>query len=135
MVSDNDYQFLQQSKVPTLHFQPSLPRLPIPDLQKTCERYLAAQKPLLSLKDFDVTKGYVDQFRTDGNSLHSELKSIDKRNKHTSYISELWFDMYLSDRIPLPINYNPLVVLNNDDRKEYNSQAVRASNMLISSLR
>lgn len=67
--------------------------------------------------------------------LHNELKNQDQNNKHTSYISEPWFDMYLRDRIPLPVNYNPLLVFVDDPKKEYNAQLIRTSNLLISSLR
>ena len=41
--------------------------------------------------------------------LHEELVSMDKANKQTSYISEPWFDMYLSDRQPIVVNYNPFM--------------------------
>ncbi|PNJ53950.1 CPT2 isoform 3 [Pongo abelii] len=40
-------QYLQRSIVPTMHYQDSLPRLPIPKLEDTIRRYLSAQKPLL----------------------------------------------------------------------------------------
>ncbi|CAB3375686.1 Hypothetical predicted protein [Cloeon dipterum] len=43
--------------------------------------------------------------------------------------------MYLKDRVPLPINYNPILVLVNDPKPGYNDQVIRATNMLISSLR
>ncbi|KAJ9579432.1 hypothetical protein L9F63_024456 [Diploptera punctata] len=134
--NEDDYQYIQRSKIPTLHFQASLPKLPIPELDKTCNRYLAAQKPLLSHDDFVKTEAIVNEFRKgEGLSLQKQLKDWDKKNKHTNYISEPWFDKYLRDRVPLPINYNPQVVFVNDKRPEYNNQLVRSTNMLISSLR
>lgn len=133
---DDDYQYLQRSKVPTLHFQASLPRLPIPELQKTCDRYLAAQRPLLSAQDYAKTEAIVSEFKKgEGLSLQKQLKDWDEKNKHTSYISELWFDKYLSDRVPLPINYNPQIVFVNENKPGYGTQLIRATNMLISSLR
>lgn len=134
--ADLNYQYLQMSAVPTLHFQPSLPRLPIPDLQKTCQRYLRAQKPILGDEQYKITDDYVKKFESsEGHELQKVLKYIDAKNKHTSYISEYWFDMYLRDRIPLPINYNPFIVFINDTRPSYNTQVVRSTNLLISSLR
>ncbi|XP_021926262.1 carnitine O-palmitoyltransferase 2, mitochondrial isoform X2 [Zootermopsis nevadensis] len=131
-----DYQYLQRSKVPTLHFQASLPRLPIPELEKTCERYLAAQQPLLSPQEYANTQAIVTEFKKgEGLSLQKKLKGWDSNNKHTSYISELWFDKYLRDRVPLPINYNPQVVFVNEKKPGYGTQLIRATNMLISSLR
>lgn len=63
------------------------------------------------------------------------LKEKDKVNSHTSYISEPWSSMYLKDRQPLPVNYNPVIIMNHDVKKEYNDQLLRTANIIISSLR
>lgn len=132
----NHYQYLQTSKLPTLYFQRSLPRLPIPLLEKSCERFLAAVQPIVSQDEYRQTQQVVEEFRQGiGMELHAKLKQRDEANKHTSYISQPWFDMYLADRVPLPLNYNPLVVLKNETRPEYQQQVIRATNMIISSLR
>ncbi|EDV23304.1 uncharacterized protein TRIADDRAFT_50581 [Trichoplax adhaerens] len=97
-----------------MHYQPSLPRLPIPSLEKTCMRYLNGVQPLLSAKEFEQTSRIVKDFEeNEGKALHKELVENDKKNKHTSYIAKPWMDMYLSDRTAIPINYNPgLIFLN-----------------------
>ena len=59
--NQDDYQYWQRSKVPTMHFQKSLPRLPIPELSKTCERYLKAQRPLLDDTSFKKTEDIVQR--------------------------------------------------------------------------
>lgn len=131
-----DYQYLQRSETPMLHFQPSLLRLPIPDLNKTCDRYLAAQRPLLDDAAFERTRALTEQFRTvDGPPLQRLLKATDRANRHTSYISAPWFDAYLSDRRPLPINYNVSLVMKPDERAAYNDQLVRTTNLVLSALR
>ncbi|KAH8288031.1 hypothetical protein KR018_002257 [Drosophila ironensis] len=130
------YQYLQCSKLPTLYFQRSLPRLPIPLLENTCQRFLAATEPLLSPAEQAETRSRVEDFRQGiGMELHARLKQHDAKNQHTSYISQPWFDMYLADRSPLPLNYNPLLVMKSDTRPEYQQQVVRATNLIISSLR
>ncbi|XP_014272988.1 carnitine O-palmitoyltransferase 2, mitochondrial [Halyomorpha halys] len=135
-ISSDEYQYLQKSKTPTMHFQPSLPRLPIPELSKSCERYLNAQKPLRSEEEFSLLVKRVKEFESNaGIGLQKELKQLDLKNKHTSYISAPWFEMYLKDRKPLPINYNPFLVFIDDPKIEYNDQLVRSANLLISSLR
>ncbi|KAF5300377.1 hypothetical protein FQR65_LT00998 [Abscondita terminalis] len=132
----NDYQYWQKSKIPSMHFQPSLPRLPIPKLEDTCTRYLRAQKPLLTDEAFEKTQGYVKQFENfRGKELHEQLLAKNKKNKRSSYISDPWFDMYLSDRKPLPLNYNPTLVHVDDDRPSYNKQLLKTANLVISSLR
>lgn len=43
-----------------------------------------------------------------------KLIQKDKKHSHTSYISKPWFDMYLSDRQSLVLNYNPFVGFKED---------------------
>lgn len=134
----DEYQYLQRGQIPMLHFQRSLPRLKIPELQKTCDRFLAAVKPLSqSPGGYDNFVNLVSQFRTTGTGpeLQKLLQEYDRANKHTSYISKPWFDMYLSDRKPLPINYNPALIMKLDPRPEYNDQLTRTVNLVITSLR
>ena len=59
--SSDDY--LHESIIPTMHFQNSLPRLPIPKLPDTCRRYLASQRPLLTDEQFARTKAIVNDFQ------------------------------------------------------------------------
>lgn len=119
-----------------MHYQPSLPRLPIPKLEDTCRRYLNAQKPLLSKDEFEKTTTYVNEFLSkDGTSLQDELIKTDAKNCNTSYISGPWSDMYLRDRKPLPINYNPFIVLEPASDPKYNEQLVKSTNIIVSSLR
>lgn len=135
-VTDVDYQYIQKSRVPTMHFQKSLPRLPIPELAKTGERYLNAIKPLLNKEQLVETERLTnDLVSNSGIELQKKLIAKDKANKHTSYISEYWFDLYLRDRAALPINYNPIIVFQNDTKPAYNDQLIRATNLLISSVR
>ena len=63
------------------------------------------------------------------------LKEKDKVNSHTSYVSEPTFDMYLKARAPLPVNYNPIIIMNHDKKPEYNDQLLKTANIIISSLR
>uniref|UniRef100_A0A8C9SUF0 Carnitine palmitoyltransferase 2 n=1 Tax=Scleropages formosus TaxID=113540 RepID=A0A8C9SUF0_SCLFO len=107
-------EYLHRSIVPTMHYQKSLPRLPIPKLEDTIRRYLAAQRPLLSDDDYSKTEKMAYEFQKGvGKELHSELVAQDKKNKHTSYISGQGFDRHLfamqhlatSKGLPLPAFY------------------------------
>lgn len=119
-----------------LHFQASLPRLPIPELPKTCERYLTALQPLLPTEQYRQTQAIVEDFHQSlGPLLNDLLRHQDMANRDISYITEPWSDMYLRDRRPLPINYTPFMVFRPDRRPAYNDQLVRTANMVISSLR
>uniref|UniRef100_F7F248 Carnitine O-palmitoyltransferase 2, mitochondrial n=2 Tax=Ornithorhynchus anatinus TaxID=9258 RepID=F7F248_ORNAN len=128
--------FLQRSPVPTLHYQQSLPRLPIPKLEDTMRRYLNAQKPLLDDSQFRNTEQLCKRFENGiGKELHEQLVLQDKQNKHTSYISGPWFDMYLAARDPVVLNFNPFISFNPDPKPEYNDQLVRATNLTVSAVR
>ena len=135
--SNDKYQYLQQSKVPSDVFPRSLPRLPIPKLQSTCDRYLATQKALQNEATFETTAKAVKAFMSEqGPQLDKKLRAQDKANKHTSYISPYWFDMYLSDRRPVAFTHNPGLSLSDDPRPEFaRNTAKRAANLLISALR
>ncbi|XP_074524076.1 carnitine O-palmitoyltransferase 2, mitochondrial [Halichoeres trimaculatus] len=129
-------QYLHQSVVPSMHYQKSLPRLPIPKLEDTIKRYLAAQRPLLDDEQFKTTEKLAQDFQNGvGKQLHEELVAQDKNNKHTSYISGPWFDMYLAARDSVVLNFNPFMSFNPDPKTEYNDQLVRATNMVCSAVR
>ncbi|XP_062251079.1 carnitine O-palmitoyltransferase 2, mitochondrial [Platichthys flesus] len=129
-------EYLHQSVVPSMHYQKSLPRLPIPQLEETMKRYLAAQRPLLDDDHYRTTEKLAQDFQSGvGKQLHEELVAQDKRNKHTSYISGPWFDMYLSARDSVVLNFNPFMHFNLDPNPEYNNQLVRATNMVCSAVR
>jgi len=94
-------------------------------------QYTKVTQPILTPAEHAVTKAAIDEFgKGVGQLLHKDLVAWDAKNNHTSYISGthpthpqttnewsprpskkkgMWFDMYLSDRVPLPINYNPQV--------------------------
>ncbi|XP_077464100.1 carnitine O-palmitoyltransferase 2, mitochondrial [Stigmatopora argus] len=134
--ASSDSEFLHRSIVPTMHYQHSLPRLPIPKLEDSIRRYLAAQQPLLEEPQFRETEKVAHDFLAgQGQELHRELVAQDKKNKHTSYISDPWFDMYLSAREPLVLNFNPFMSLAPDPRGEGNEQLARAANLTCSAVR
>lgn len=129
-------EYLHRSIVPTMHYQKSLPRLPVPQLDDTIRRYLAAQRPLLDDEQFRITESVAKDFLGGmGKQLHEELVAQDKQSKHTSYISAPWFDMYLSARDSVVLNFNPFMSFNPDSRSEYNDQLVRGTNMVCSAVR
>lgn len=61
-----DDPFLQHSGIPTMHFQASLPRLPVPKLEDTCRRYLASQQVILNREELKVTEEAVKDFLKEG---------------------------------------------------------------------
>ncbi|XP_072026451.1 carnitine O-palmitoyltransferase 2, mitochondrial-like isoform X2 [Amphiura filiformis] len=132
----SSHDYLHESILPTMHFQAGLPRLPIPKLDKSCQRYLASQEVMLDADAFEHTKKVVEAFeKNEGQSLNSDLIANDKQNKHTSYVSDRWFHIYLADRVPVVLNYNPFMCYKNDERPEYNDQLIRATNLTVAALK
>lgn len=71
----------------TFAAQDNLPKLPIPDLEATCKRYLESLYPLQTHREHQDSENAVEEFlRTDGPGLQDKLKyySADK----TSYIEQ-----------------------------------------------
>ena len=80
----------------TLAFQDKLPKLPIPSLEDTCNRYLRALEALQDEKDHANTKAAVKHFlETDGPVLHDMLKEYAKDKARfvlLSHMSRLFTD-------------------------------------------
>ena len=115
--------YLHNTKIPTYHFQDSLPRLPIPALEKTAERYIYAATPLISESELKTTKMAMDEFvKGPGAKLHQSIVERDKAT-YSSFISKPWFDMYLDTRSPLILNINPQITFAPDPNTAKMSQA------------
>uniref|UniRef100_A0A0N5AYL8 Carn_acyltransf domain-containing protein n=1 Tax=Syphacia muris TaxID=451379 RepID=A0A0N5AYL8_9BILA len=132
-VADNEFQFLQQSQIPTYHFQKSLRRLPIPKVEDSCKRLLASARPLLSDERYKrLEHNVLDFLNCEGPELQKELLAFDEEHKDTSYISDAWYDIYLKNRQACPINSNPFLTFAPDPVKVHNNQLARATNFIIS---
>lgn len=71
----------------TFAHQEKLPKLPIPDLAASCQRYLAALKPLQSGREHGETKHAVQEFLShDGPELQEKLKKY--AEGRSSYIEQ-----------------------------------------------
>ena len=58
----------------TFAAQDKLPKLPIPDLESTCKKYLASLDPLQTAREHADSERAVDEFlRTDGPGLQEKL--------------------------------------------------------------
>jgi len=117
----------------TLAYQDKLPKLPIPPLEETCNRYLRALEALQDEKDHELTKAAVQEFlETDGPKLHEMLKEY--AQDKDSYIEEFWYESYLSHSDPVVLALNPFFVLENDPTPDRGSQLPRAASLVVSSL-
>ncbi|KAG6118289.1 hypothetical protein E4U14_006986 [Claviceps sp. LM454 group G7] len=117
----------------TFAAQDKLPKLPIPHLASTCDKYLEALKPLQSPRERAETEHAVKDFlSTDGPDLQEKLKKY-ARGK-TSYIEQFWYDSYLNFDNPVVLNLNPFFLLEDDPTPARNNQVTRAASLVVSAL-
>lgn len=102
----------------TYTYQRSMPKLPIPELDKTCARWLKAVTPLAAdAAELATTTAAVEAFRVGpGPALQEKLRARDAAAPESSFINDWWEEMYLCDRSPLPYNINPFLELAPDAR-------------------
>eukprot|EP01134_Creolimax_fragrantissima_P007164 CFRG7164T1 len=129
-------KYLQESAVPSMYFQNALPRLPVPKLDESLDRYLDSIKPITTPEEYTAHATVVEKFRSDeGPKLQAMLEAMNKANKKTSYIGQAWFDKYLSDPSPIAVHSNPYIAFNPDPVAAKNNQLDRATLMVNSALR
>uniref|UniRef100_H2YB05 Uncharacterized protein n=1 Tax=Ciona savignyi TaxID=51511 RepID=H2YB05_CIOSA len=87
-------------------YQASLPRMPVPPLKSTIERYLTSVRPLLDDKDYDAMKSLSEEFLS---TIASKLQRylVLKSWWATNYVSDWWEQyVYLAGRGPIMVNSN-----------------------------
>uniref|UniRef100_A0A672GXI7 Choline O-acetyltransferase n=1 Tax=Salarias fasciatus TaxID=181472 RepID=A0A672GXI7_SALFA len=89
-----------------------LPKLPLPALKDTLDTYLRCMKHLLTEEQFSKTQNIVRQFGAPGGV--GELlqgKLMERRENEANWVYDYWLnDMYLNNRLALPVNSSPAMV-------------------------
>uniref|UniRef100_A0A3B4XH26 Carnitine O-acetyltransferase n=1 Tax=Seriola lalandi dorsalis TaxID=1841481 RepID=A0A3B4XH26_SERLL len=96
----------------SLVHQEGLPKLPVPPLKQTCERYLASLEPIVSEEELEHTRKLVEEFLKGGVGGRLQ-KGLERRaRKADNWLSEWWMQSaYLDCRMPLAVYTSPGVVL------------------------
>jgi carnitine O-palmitoyltransferase 2 len=85
---------------------------------------------IVSPEELAATTAAVEEFRAGaGPRAHAALKADDEKHKNTSYIAEMWYDMYLRNRDPFPLNLTPQLTWKQHDTAAKNDQATRAADI------
>lgn len=78
--TDENEIYLHETRIPTYHFQDSLPKLPVPKLEDTLKQYIYFSEPMVSPEAWNATKDIVKEFASnDGLSLQQDLVNLDKK--------------------------------------------------------
>ncbi|MEM9218997.1 MAG: choline/carnitine O-acyltransferase [Cyanobacteria bacterium P01_F01_bin.150] len=100
---------------PYIDISHTLPKLPLPSLAETCDRYLETVTPLLTEEEFQQARQLVVDFQQgDGPGLQRQLELLNMTTD-TSYIHSFREDEYLDDRLPLPLFQNGGLIPNKID--------------------
>ncbi|XP_076831583.1 choline O-acetyltransferase isoform X2 [Brachyhypopomus gauderio] len=127
--------------MPVLERQPSrdqvdqsgLPKLPVPALQQTLDMYLRCMKHLVSEEQFKRTRDIVQKFGAPGGlgELLQE-KLLERKETKPNWVYDYWLeDMYLNNRLALPVNSSPAMVFPNQNFRA-ESDTLRFAAHLIS---
>ncbi|KAH0560073.1 hypothetical protein GP486_003408 [Trichoglossum hirsutum] len=125
-----------KSKGPMLRFQDSLPKLPVPTLEETANRYLKSVHPLLNKTEFENTQKAVAEFLQPGGQgeiLQKRLLARSADPKAKNWLNDWWTDTaYLSYRDPV-VPYVSYFYSHRDDRRRRNP-AKRAAALTTAAL-
>ncbi|XP_074527429.1 carnitine O-acetyltransferase-like isoform X2 [Halichoeres trimaculatus] len=96
----------------SLVHQEGLPKLPVPPLKQTFERYLAALGPIVSEEELEHTRQLVEEFIKGGVGERLQ-RGLERRARKTdNWLSEWWMQTaYLESRMPVAVYTSPGVVL------------------------
>jgi carnitine O-acetyltransferase len=130
MFSTNDAEIVPGKTFAT---QDKLPKLPIPPLEASCQRYLNALQGLQDPEEHAKTKEVVKEF-LEKEGLEIQQNLIKWAETQDSYIEEFWYESYLSHSDPVVLALNPFFVLENDPTPNRGSQLSRAASLVIASL-
>ncbi|CAL8304259.1 unnamed protein product [Lota lota] len=90
----------------------ALPKVPLPPLKQTLDMYLKSVQHLVGKEQFSKTKAIVEKFGAPGGTGEAlQKKLLERRESTTNWIYDFWLqDMYLTNRVALPVNSNPAMV-------------------------
>ncbi len=111
----------------------SLPRVPLPALEASCERFLTWCAPLLSAGELEATRAEVAEFlRPDGPGrvLHSALEEYDATEGVHSWLDTFWPYRYLGRRDRIALNANFFFLFQDSDKP----QVERAAGLVAGAL-
>ncbi|WP_429455067.1 choline/carnitine O-acyltransferase [Nocardia sp. GP40] len=86
-----------------------MPRLPVPTLKETCERFLASCSPLLTPEELSVTNAAVQQFLapdSPARTWHAEIEQFDRSPGVHSWLDTFWVSRHLGRRDRIALNAN-----------------------------
>ncbi|CAG8458610.1 2849_t:CDS:2 [Acaulospora morrowiae] len=121
---------------PMLRYQKSLPRLPVPALSETLEKYLKSVKPLVNEEEFAKTVAAVTEFQKPG-GIGEELQRrlLEKANNPNviNWLEEWWNELaYFGYRDPVCVYVSYFFAYKDDKIRK--DPAARAASVITAAL-
>ncbi|XP_036402999.1 choline O-acetyltransferase-like [Megalops cyprinoides] len=90
----------------------ALPKLPVPPLQQTLDMYLRCMEHLVPKEGYRRTKALVEKFGAPGGlGEFLQSKLLERQAQTDNWVYDYWLeDMYLNNRLALPVNSSPVLV-------------------------
>ncbi|XP_076982601.1 choline O-acetyltransferase [Tamandua tetradactyla] len=109
-----------------------LPKLPVPPLQQTLGTYLRCVRHLVSEEQFRKSQAIVRRFGAPGGPGEAlQQKLLERREGTANWVSEYWLnDMYLNNRLALPVNSSPAVIFARQHFHDTSDQLWFAANLI-----
>ncbi|XP_018495801.1 choline O-acetyltransferase [Galendromus occidentalis] len=107
-----------------------LPKPPLPPLEVTLERYLSCLEAVVSKNQFDETKKIVNDFaKGDGIALHRLVEKLAQEKEN--WATSVWLpEMYLLNRLPLPVNQSAFFLFPRQNFKTFRDQILFSAQLL-----
>jgi carnitine O-acetyltransferase len=113
--------------------QQDLPKLPVPGLEESCQRYLSSLSCLQTPEAHAKTQKVVERFlQNEGPVLQKELEKY--AEDKSSYIEQWWDESYLSASDSVVLNLNPFFILEDDPTPSRGNQLMRTASLILASL-
>ncbi|XP_015789561.1 choline O-acetyltransferase-like [Tetranychus urticae] len=89
-------------------WEKNLPKIPVPNLKDTLDRYLAHLKVVIPSSQYEQTRKTVDNFESTGIADKLQKLLTELAEKSENWANQFWYDeMYLNNPLPLPVNSSP----------------------------
>ncbi len=111
----------QEEPARTFAGEERLPRVPLPMLEASCERFLEWCAPLLSMDELAATEAEVASFLRPGGpgrTLHAALEQYNAGAGVHSWLDTFWPSRYLGRRDRIALNANFFFLFNDSDRRQ-----------------
>ena len=122
---------IDPAEPPMLRYQASLPKLPVPSLDSTCEKYLATVKPFLSNRKFSFAQSSVSSFLHSQLAIQLQSRLIDRAShpETQNWLSDWWNEVaYMGYRDPVVVYVSYFYVHVNDPSRT--DSAARAASLI-----